>query len=273
MQAEDKENSASFDKIFGRFMGQYAASVFVPMTQIVTAQRAMGIRSEEMKDHADLYEPSTNLEGQFSSNMSRSFFQNELFIAPSTINALNERETLAKENPKRIKQGMKLFFGLNYYESDSSDIDFLKEIGWTDPTYSLGSKKREKPAKNYVNRELSKILPDMVDTAKREASLVAKKWKTNSYLQKTYKSERAAFNTVARQYIKDQFNNFKTEISKEADLEVNELALVLRKYKAMNDTSSKAAILEFREREKREPIWSNIDDLEDLIFYGRNIEK
>ena len=41
----------------------------------------------------------------------------------------------------------------------------------------------------------------------------------------------------------------------------------------MNDTSSKAAILEFREREKREPIWSNIDDLEDLIFYGRNIEK
>ena len=273
MQAEDKENSASFDKIFGRFIGQYSASFFVPMTQIVTAQRAMGIRSDEMKDHADLYAASSNLEGQFSSNMSRSFFQNELFIAPSTVNALNERETLAKENPKRIKQGMKLFFGLNYYESDSSDIDFLKDIGWTDPTYSLGSKKREKPAKNYVNRELSKILPDMVDTAKREASLVAKKWRTNPYLQKTYKTETAAFNTVARQYIKDQFNNFKTEISKEADLEVNELALVLRKYKAMNDTSSKAAILEFREREKREPIWSNIDDLEDLIFYGRNIEK
>tara|TARA_R100000541_G_scaffold637_1_gene4061 strand:+ start:3729 stop:7469 length:3741 start_codon:yes stop_codon:yes gene_type:complete len=273
MKAEDKENTASFDKIFGRFIGQYAASAFVPMTQIVTAQRAMGIRSEEMKDHADLYAPSTNLEGQFSSNMSRSFFQNELFIAPSTINALNERETLAKENPKRIKQGMKLFFGLNYYESDPSDIDFLKEIGWTDPTYSLGSRKKEKSAKNYVNRELSKILPDMVGTAKREARLVAKKWKTNPYLQKTYKTERAAFNTVARQYIKDQFNNFKTEISKEADLEVNELALVLRKYKAMSDTSSEAALLEFRKQEKREPVWSNIDDLEDLIFYGRNIEK
>ena len=273
MQAEDKENTASFNRIFGRFIGQYSASFFVPMTQIVTAQRAMEIRSDEMKDHADLYAASSNLEGQFSSNMSRSFFQNELFIAPSTVNALNERETLAKENPKRIKQGMKLFFGLNYYESDSSDIDFLKDIGWTDPTYSLGSKKREKPAKNYVNRELSKILPDMVGTAKREASLVAKKWRTNPYLQKTYKTETAAFNTVARQYIKDQFSNFKTEISKDADLEVNELALVLRKYKAMNDTSSKAALLKFREREKREPIWSNIDDLEDLIFYGKNIEK
>ena len=272
MQAEDIENSASFQKIFGRFMGQYAASFLVPMTQIITAQRAMGIRDAEMKDHASLYDTS-DLTNQFEPAFVRSFNQSELFLAPSVTNALEERETLAKENPKRIRQGMKLFFGLNYYESDSSDIDFLKEIGFTDPTYSLGSRKVEKAAKNYANRELSDMLPEIVSTAKIEANAIAKDWDTNDYLQKTYTSKKAVFNTIARQYVKDMFKNFKAEISNDADEELTELSLVLRKYKALSDVSSRAALLKFREQYKREPVWSVVDDVEEIVYFGGNIEK
>ena len=272
MQEEDIENTASFQKIFGRFMGQYAASFLVPMTQIITAQRAMGIRDAEMKDHASLYDTS-DLSNQMEPAFVRSFNQNELFLAPSVTNALDERETLAKENPKRINQSAKLFFGLNYYESDSSDIDFLKSIGWTDPTYSLGSRKVEKPAKNFINKQLSLMLPDIVSTAKIFAEKESTNWSKSKYLQEKYTSAKAAFNTIARQYVKDMFANSKTELSKDGDAELSQLALSIRKYKAMSDTSSKAALLQFRKLREREPEWSNVDDLEFLIEFGRNIEK
>ena len=272
MRADDIENTASFDKIFGRFMGQYAASFLVPMTQIITAQRAMGIRDAEMKDHASLYDTS-DLSNQMKPAFVRSFNQSELFLAPSVTNALDERETLAKENPKRINQSAKLFFGLNYYESDSSDIDFLKSIGWTDPTYSLGSRKVEKPAKNFINKQLSLMLPDIVSTAKIFAEKESTNWSKSKYLQEKYTSAKAAFNTTARQYVKDMFANSKMELSKDGDAELSQLALSIRKYKAMSDTSSKAALLQFRKLREREPEWSNVDDLEFLIEFGRNIEK
>jgi len=269
MQDEDIENSARFDKLFGRFMGQYAASFLVPMTQIITAQRAMGIRDAEMKDHASLYDTS-DLSNQMKPAFVRSFNQNELFLAPSVTNALNERETLAKRNPKRINQTAKLFFGLNYYESDSADIEFLKEIGWTDPTYSLGSRKVEKPAKNYVNKELGEILSEIVLSAKEEANQVAKDWKTSAALQKEYTSEKAVYQIIARQYIADEFKTFKANISKEADGELTELALTLRKYKALTDTSSKAARVEFIKNNDRPPSMSNMEDVDDLLYYGQN---
>ena len=269
MREQDIENTASFEKIFGRFMGQYAASFLVPMTQIITAQRAMGIRDAEMKDHASLYDTS-DLTNQMEPAFVRSFNQNELFLAPSVTNALEERETIAKVNPKRVNQGMKLFFGLNYYESDSEDIEFLKEIGWTDPTYSLGSKKVEKPARNYVNKELGEALSEIVLSAKEEANEVAKDWRTSPALQKEYTSEKAVYQTIARQYIVDEFKTFKSNISKEADGELTELALILRKYKALTDTSSRAARVEFIRNNDRPPRMSSVDDVDDLVYYGQN---
>ena len=269
MREEDIENSAAFDRVFGRFIGQYAASFLVPLTQIITAQRAMGIRDAEMKDHASLYDTS-DFSNQFEPAASRSFNQGEVFLAPSVTNALEERETIAKVNPKRVNQGMKLFFGLNYYESDSGDIEFLKEIGWTDPTYSLGSKKVEKPARNYVNKELGEALSEIVLSAKEEANEVAKEWKTSPALQREYTSEKAVYQTIARQYIADEFKTFKSNISKEADGELTELALILRKYKALTDTSSRAARVEFIRNNDRPPRMSSIDDVDDLVYYGQN---
>ena len=272
MKDEEIENSARFDKVFGRFIGQYGASFFVPAVQVITAQRAMDIRSDEFKDHSSLYDTS-DLSNQFTPAMNRSFNQSELFLAPSVTNALKERETLSKINPKRIGQTAKLFFGLNYYERDSDDIDFLKQIGWTDPTYALGSKKIEKPAKNFINKQLSLMLSEIVSTAKVFAQKESDNWSKNSYLQERYKSPQAAFNTVARQYVKDMFANSKAELSKDGDAELSQLALSIRKYKALSDTSSKAALLQFRKLQKREPVWSNVEDLEFLIEFGRNIEK
>jgi hypothetical protein len=269
MREEDIENSAAFDRVFGRFIGQYAASFLVPLTQIITAQRAMGIRDEEMKDHSSLYDTS-DFSNQLEPAASRSFNQGEVFLAPSVTNALEERETIAKVNPKRVNQGMKLFFGLNYYESDSGDIEFLKEIGWTDPTYSLGSKKVEKPARNYVNKELGEALSEIVLSAKEEANEVAKEWKTSPALQREYTSEKAVYQTIARQYIADEFKTFKSNISKEADGELTELALILRKYKALTDTSSRAARVEFIRNNDRPPRMSSIDDVDDLVYYGQN---
>ena len=229
----------------------------------------MGIRDEEMKDHASLYDTS-DFSNQFEPAASRSFNQGEVFLAPSVTNALEERETIAKVNPKRVNQGMKLFFGLNYYESDSEDIEFLKEIGWTDPTYSLGSKKVEKPARNYVNKELGEALSEIVLSAKEEANEVAKEWKTSPALQREYTSEKAVYQTIARQYIADEFKTFKSNISKEADGELTELALILRKYKALTDTSSRAARVEFIRNNDRPPRMSSIDDVDDLVYYGQN---
>ena len=267
---EDIQNTGKFDKAFGRFMGQYAASFLVPMTQIITAQRAMGIRDAEMKDHASMYDTS-DLTDQFNPAFVRSFNQSELFLAPSVTNALEERETLEIENPKRINQGLKLFFGLNFYESDSEDIEFLKSIGWTDPTYALGSKKVEKPAKNYANKELALEIPDIIASAKEEAQEIADAWRTSPALQNQYTTAKAAYNIIARQYVSDEFRAFKRNISKEADGELSDLALVLRQYRALSDTSTDAAIVRFIKANDRPPKYSSIDDVDDLVLYGKDV--
>ena len=117
------------------------------------------------------------------------------------------------------------------------------------------------------------MLSEIVSTAKVFAQKESDNWSKNSYLQERYKSPQAAFNTVARQYVKDMFANSKAELSKDGDAELSQLALSIRKYKALSDTSSKAALLQFRKLQKREPVWSNVEDLEFLIEFGRNIEK
>jgi len=274
---KDPESQANFDKVFGRFMGQFASSYFVPFTQIITAQRALEIRGDEMKDHSSLY--TTGLENQMGENFSRSFNQSELFMAPSTSEALPERETLQEQNPKRINQGLKLFFGLNYYEKDSEDIDFLKEIGWSDPTYSLGSRKREKPAKTAINKELSKMLPDIVATAKVYAEEASKAWAKDPYLQSQYGSAKTAYNTEARRYVVDMFKNSKANLSQYGDDQLSDLALAIRAYKRLTKVSAAAALLEFVKNRKNKPIdqkqpdWSNPDDLYELVELGKNIEK
>ena len=274
---DDMKSQANFDRVFGRFMGQFAGSYFVPFVQITTAQTALGIRDNEMKDHSSLYKPG--LENQMGQNFSRSFNQSQLFMAPSTTNALPERETLQEQNPKRVNQGLKLFFGLNYYEKDSDDIDFLKDIGWSDPTYSLGSRKREKPAKTAINKELSKILPEIVATAKVYAEDASKAWEKDPYLKSQYGSAKTAYNTEARRYVVDMFKNSKANLSQYGDDQLSELSMAIRAYKRLTKINAAAALLEFIKRRKNKPInkkrpdWSNPDDLYELIELGKNIEK
>ena len=265
---EDIEGTARFQKAVGRFVGQYINTYFVPLNQVVTAQRAMGIRDSAYRDQTN----DVSLEDQFGANVRRSIDQTEVFMAPSVAAAKPNREFIISGQKDRINQGLKLFFGLNYLPQDEKEIDYLKEIGYNDPDFSLGSRKTEGAARRYQNEAVSIIVPSLVRSSQRFAKAEASLYDSSPLLQKEYGSEKAMEHIAARQYFTDQLRKAKSNVSKDADGMISPLATAIRKYKALNKDQAGRALLRFRSVRNREPNYSNPNDIYDLVSFGENLD-
>jgi|TARA_R110000823_G_scaffold307852_1_gene431230 hypothetical protein len=265
---EDIEGTARFEKAVGRFVGQFINTYFVPLNQVVTAQRAMGIRDSAYRDMSG----DVSLEGQLGANFRRSIDQTEIFMAPSVAASKPKRQFIVSGQRERVNQGLKLFFGLNYFPEDKPEIDYLKEIGYNDPDFSLGSRKTESAARRYQNEAVSIIVPSLVRSSQMFAKAEASLYDTSPLLQKEYGSKKAMEHIAARQYFTDQLRKAKSNVSKDADGMISPLAIALRKYKALNKDQSGRALLRFRSVRNKEPNYNNPNDIYDLVGFGENLD-
>jgi hypothetical protein len=171
-------------KTQGRLVGQYVNTFLTPLFQLSEAQRVQGIRTNQYKDTAT----DPELEGNFRKEFYRSLAGRGI-TAPSTEEALPTRQTIDKGPMPRPNAALKLFAGLNVREKDSDVTDYLIELGYSDPTYELGSKSRIPSERRQENEFISVSLPLVVDIAKslgqlngdtkKEEYVIARKYLTD----------------------------------------------------------------------------------------------
>lgn len=90
--------------------------------------------------------------------------------APSFEEELPQRVDVMKGPKERPDAASRLALGLTITGKDDDVTDYLKEIGFADATYELGSKSRIPENKIAENEYISIYLPMMVEIAREIAS-------------------------------------------------------------------------------------------------------
>tara|TARA_R100000734_G_scaffold2322_1_gene2397 strand:- start:7 stop:3555 length:3549 start_codon:yes stop_codon:yes gene_type:complete len=244
--AEDKRAKA-----LGRVFGQYANTFLTPLFQIPEAQRALGIRGTEAKDFTG------------SVNVSESAFVNAFYeqqakrgmAAPSFEEELPQRVDVIKGPKERPDAASRLALGLTINERDSDVGDYLKEIGFADATYELGSKSTIPENKIAENEYISIYLPMMVEIAKEIASE-----------QPTKKEE----HLTARKIVKETAVALREEFNDPQLGDADQQAIVADQLRRLDADSRKYGVMRFKQQnDGRLPDIESLDDLIELLEYAK----
>ncbi len=280
---DDPTDAEAFAKKLGRFSGQLASTYLIPLRQLNDAQRAIGIRGTEYKDfnqdvritkakmrqNADEYASDEERQADidliqqaqgiqtgrqtFSKEFRRGFYQ-QGFVAPSVEEAQPTRQFLHTDSSKRINVGTRLVAGLNFKEGDSKEVEFLKSIGYGDPTYELGSRNRNKKMQAKENAALRERLPLIVDVVKNVVEMDG------------YKEGSKEYYIAAKKHTSDMFGYIKGITRTE---NANAIQGASDKLRRMKSVDLKYAIQRFKEARGDNPNLGSLRDLETLLEYGK----
>ena len=280
---DDPTDAEAFAKKLGRFSGQLASTYLIPLRQLNDAQRAIGIRGTEYKDFnqdvrvtkakmrqqageyssdeerqadIDLIQQAQGIQtgGQtFSKEFRRGFYQ-QGFVAPSVEEAQPTRQFLHTDSSKRINVGTRLIAGLNFKEADSKEVEFLKSIGYGEPTYELGSRNRNKKMQAKENAALRERLPLIVNVVKNVVEMDG------------YKEGSKEYYIAAKKHTSDMVGYIKGITRTENSNAVQGASDKLRR---MKNVDLKYAIQRFKEARGENPNLGSLRDLETLLEYGK----
>ena len=211
---------------------------------------------EEMQADIDLIQQAQGIQtgGQtFSKEFKRGFYQ-QGFIAPSVEAEQPNRQLLHTDNSKRINVGTRLIAGLNFKEADSKEVEFLKSIGYGEPTYELGSRNRNKKMQAKENAALRERLPLIVNVVKNVVEMDG------------YKEGSKEYYIAAKKHTSDMVGYIKGITRTENSNAVQGASDKLRR---MKNVDLKYAIQEFKKARGENPNLGSLRDLETLLEYGK----
>ena len=252
---EDIIDEEKRSKTIGRLVGQYAATFLTPVFQLTEAQRAQDARTTEAKDFKGSITPDTNL--PYGENASvRAFY--EVFAqrglaAPSFEEELPQRVNIDGKKLQRPDAASRLFLGLTVTERDNDTMSYLKEIGFSDPTYQLGSKSRIPANKLAENEFISAALPTMVDVVQELA-------------KDMHPTDKTKQNIFARKGVSQAARSLREEFNDPRYGGASEVAIVVDTLSRLNKDDRKYGIVMFKENnDGRLP---DIRSLEDMMEYA-----
>tara|TARA_R110000796_G_scaffold236567_1_gene356048 strand:- start:33 stop:3977 length:3945 start_codon:yes stop_codon:yes gene_type:complete len=211
---------------------------------------------EEMQADINLIQQAQGIQtgGQtFSKEFRRGFYQ-QGFVAPSVEEAQPTRQFLHTDSSKRINVGTRLIAGLNFKEADSKEVEFLKSIGYGDPTYELGSRNRNKKMQAKENAALRERLPLIVNVVKNVVEMDG------------YKEGSKEYYIAAKKHTSDMVGYIKGITRTENSNAVQGASDKLRR---MKNVDLKYAIQEFKKARGENPNLGSLRDLETLLEYGK----
>ena len=238
-------------KAFGRVFGQYANTFLTPLFQIPEAQRALGIRGTEAKD----FKGSVDIgESTFVNSFYEQMAQRGM-AAPSFEEELPQRVDVIKGQKERPDAASRLAFGLTINERDSAVTDYLKEIGFADATYELGSKSRIPENKIAENEYISMYLPMLVEIAKEIASE-----------EPTKKEE----HLKARKIVKETAIALREEFNDPTLGNADQQAIVADQLRRLDSDSRKYGVMRFKQQNDGSlPDIESLEDLIELLEYSK----
>jgi len=242
-------------RLIGRLIGQYAATYLTPIYQLTEAQRVQGARGEEAKDFRGSISPDSGLYAAEHPSVRAIYevFAQRGLAAPSFEEELPTRVNIIRGELQRPDSASRLYLGLTVTERDSDIEDYLKEIGYSDPTFQLGSKSGIAANKIAENEFISAVLPTMVEVVQELAETIEPDDKNARHL-------------LARKEIKNVADDLRQEFNDPYLGDVAPAAVIVDELSRMNKEDRKYGIVLFkRNNEGRLP---DLRSLEDLMEYA-----
>lgn len=252
---EDIIDEEKRSKTIGRLVGQYAATFLTPVYQLTEAQRAQGARTTEAKDFKGSIDRDSNLPYTEHASV-RAFY--EVFgqrglAAPSFEEELPNRVRIDTGKMSRPDPASKLYAGLTITERDSDIADYLKEIGFSDATYQLGSKSRIPENKLAENEFISAVFPTMVEIVKDLA-------------EGTHPDNTREQHLFARKEIRNVAEDLRNQFNDPQFGNASQTAIIIDELSRLNADDRRYGIVMFKKNnDGRLP---DLTDLSDLLEYS-----
>ena len=252
---EDIIDEEKRSKIIGRLVGQYTATFLTPVFQLTEGQRGQDARTSEAKDFKGSITRDTNL--PFGENaMVRSFYEvyaQRGLAAPSFEEDLPQRVRIDGKKLQRPDAASRLFLGLTVTERDSETISYLKDVGFADPTYQLGSRSRIPANKLAENEFISAALPAMVDIVQELA-------------KDMHPDDKRKQNIFARKGISQATRSLRDDFNDPQYGGASQVAIIVDTLSRLNKDDRKYGIVMFKDNnDGRLP---DIRSLEDMMEYA-----
>jgi len=252
---EDIIDEERRSKTIGRLIGQYAATYLTPIYQLTEAQRVQGARGEEAKDFRGSISPESGLYAAEHPSVRAIYevFAQRGLAAPSFEEELPQRVNIVRGKQQRPDSAARLYAGLTITERDSDVEDYLKEIGYGEPTFQLGSKSRVPANQIAENEFISAVLPTMVEVVQELAETMEP-------------NDKNARNLFARKEIKNVANELRQEFNDPYLGDVSPAAVLVDELSRLSKEDRQYGIVTFkRNNDGRLP---DIRSLEDLMEYA-----
>ena len=150
-------------KGFGSALSEFAQRYFVPYGMVIDAERALGIRTQRMKETAE--ETDLTMEGAFDKALRRPFRRRGIMGIQEEAELNDKVSAFDPDGKNRLYPGRKLLFGLSYHETDPPPADLFKQFGFD--VYELSSKASSVIVRDGENRLLQVAVPIIAENVKQ----------------------------------------------------------------------------------------------------------
>tara|TARA_R100000697_G_scaffold123740_1_gene158026 strand:+ start:1852 stop:5700 length:3849 start_codon:yes stop_codon:yes gene_type:complete len=255
----------------GRALGNYLATWMVPFAQVIELERALGIRGLEFKDVAK--DPTLSGFDAFLSALARPFRARGFGVSPAEEAAMPAREPVFQEGPERVAPLAKVLLGLTLTKADSEEGEYLGKFGYTD--FEIGSRSRVPTVRRFENQVIRNALPTIVRIAKRREKKLIQDYKNANeetrrlYTQDQYVAEKLRpiiQGTLDR--AKNEYRG-KTVVLRDVPKENRKYVKAVMDVRKLSGDDMDAAMIEFVERNNREPDPKSAADLAEIYKIGK----
>ena len=268
-------------KILGEAVGNYIGSWSIPIAQLSDLQRAVGLRSDAVKDYR---EQERLIEGgweRFKEEATYPLRRRGIFnlFTPSGEKSLPNREYIYSEGETRERKypWAKSLLGLNIVERDSKEGRLLADYGlleWVhDSNTDIPSVQN---THNKLMRELLPVLTEAIEI--REGQVLKdyeqrkKEWEEQGKNMDIFPSSENAMKDEIRSYAKEQLQLLRNGTRTTALEEKQKVAAIFDltiQFKKLTTAQRKNSLNRFIYKYGIEPDYTNIKHLDDLITLGK----
>jgi len=277
-------DEARMSQAVGRLLGDVTTRILQPYSMVVDAERALGIRTTEVKDvrgDPDLDAGSTFATGFMRPIKQRGYYdtvtgaleggQRMLGLTDDEDKPLLDfkqeaelpaRQVATREDTmERLNPELKLLAGLSVVEKDTPQQEFLQEMGF--PVYEFDSKTGIGTLDRIINDSVNNFLPGIVDKYMKQADQMRRRGESEENIR-----------IRTRERIKTRFNKLKAKIRRVSAKAGDDPGYIkaLLKARRMPLEKQQRAILEYEQAVGREVDLSSTEDLTAIARIGRKLK-
>jgi len=264
---EDIVSDERKKKVVGRLLGDYLRTHLIPVTQVVEIQRMIGKRPIEYKDYST--DDPTTIGGEIERSLDQSGVTS--IFDPSQEGELPSREFVLSKDRERVGLGKSLFLGLSVLQKNNPDAEYLMSKGIED--YEIGSR-----GKGSVRREENALMreemPIIVDMAKGVETDARKQYINESSTYKKQYTLEEHVNAEVLAALNSMIRTTRTALIGDAKYDTApEFVQTYDQFKRQPRTVRRYALREYYREYDKAPDITNLDDLDDLLLYAKDLEE